>query len=66
MDYVQRMIDEYSELEIKVAALSNFVRSNDRFQWLLRCEQEPMEEQLELMEKYLRVLARRIRFAIED
>ena len=56
----ERVVTEYSELLIKVEALSNFINSNPIFQGLEEAEKERLMQQHLAMSYYLIVLKERI------
>ena len=58
--YVQRMIEEYKELNIKCSKLKTFIDSSDIFKNLSAIEQTDMQDQYNSMHDYLVVLGRRI------
>lgn len=55
----QRVVDEKSELDEKISKLTSFMGS-DASNVLSLTEEDDLEEQLEYMEKYSKVLERRI------
>lgn len=56
----QRVVDEQSELDIKIVALQNFIGTNVRFLTLDPREQNRMEHQLATMCAYSGILGQRI------
>lgn len=58
--YIQRMIEEYKELNIKCFKLKTFIDSSDIFKNLSTIEQTDMQDQYNSMRDYLVVLGRRI------
>lgn len=59
--HVQRMIDEYKELDDRINKLASFINTNPIFETLQNEEQEDMKAQLIWMHKYINVLANRLR-----
>lgn len=59
--HVQRMIDEYKELDDRVNKLASFINTNSIFKTLQDEEREDMKAQLIWMHKYINVLANRLR-----
>lgn len=58
--HVQRMIDEYKELDDRINKLASFINTN-LFEILQNEEREDMKAQLIWMHKYINVLANRLR-----
>lgn len=58
--HVQRMIDEYKELDDRINKLASFINTN-LFETLQNEEREDMKAQLIWMHKYINVLANRLR-----
>lgn len=58
--YIQRMIEEYKELNVKCFKLKTFIDSSDIFKNLSTVEQTDMQDQYNSMHDYLVVLGRRI------
>lgn len=58
--HVQRMIDEYKELDDRINKLASFINTNPIFETLQDEEQEDMKAQLIWMHKYISVLANRL------
>lgn len=58
--HVQRMIDEYKELDDRINKLASFINTNSIFETLQDEEQEDMKAQLIWMHKYISVLANRL------
>lgn len=59
--HVQRMIDEYKELDDRINKLASFINTNSIFETLQDEEREDMKAQLIWMHKYINVLANRLR-----
>lgn len=59
--HVQRMIDEYKELDDRINKLASFINTNSIFKTLQDEEQEDMKAQLIWMHKYINTLANRLR-----
>lgn len=59
--HVQRMIDEYKELDDRINKLASFINTNPIFETLQNEEREDMKAQLMWMHKYINVLANRLR-----
>ena len=59
--HVQRMIDEYKELDDRINKLASFINTNPIFETLQNEEREDMKAQLIWMRKYINVLANRLR-----
>lgn len=59
--HVQRMIDEYKELDDRINKLASFINTNSIFETLQNEEREDMKAQLIWMHKYISVLANRLR-----
>lgn len=59
--HVQRMIDEYKELDDRINKLASFINTNLIFETLQNEEREDMKAQLIWMHKYISVLANRLR-----
>ena len=59
--HVQRMIDEYKELDDRINKLASFISTNPIFETLQNEEREDMKAQLIWMHKYINVLANRLR-----
>jgi hypothetical protein len=59
--HVQRMIDEYKELDDRINKLASFINTNPIFETLQNKEREDMKAQLIWMHKYINVLANRLR-----
>lgn len=59
--HVQRMIDEYKELDDRINKLASFINTNPIFETLQDEEREDMKAQLIWMHKYISVLANRLR-----
>lgn len=59
--HVQRMIDEYKELDDRINKLASFINTNSIFKTLQDEERENMKAQLIWMHKYISVLANRLR-----
>lgn len=59
--HVQRMIDEYKELDDRIDKLASFINTNPIFETLQNEEQEDMKAQLIEMHKYINILANRLR-----
>lgn len=59
--HVQRMIDEYKELDDRINKLASFINTNPIFETLQNEEREDMKAQLIGMHKYINVLANRLR-----
>ena len=59
--HVQRMIDEYKELDDRINKLASFINTNPIFETLQNEEREDMKAQLIWMHKYINVLANRLR-----
>lgn len=59
--HVQRMIDEYKELDDRINKLASFINTNSIFETLQNEEREDMKAQLIWMHKYINVLANRLR-----
>lgn len=59
--HVQRMIDEYKELDDRINKLASFINTNPIFETLQNEEREDMKAQLIWMHKYISVLANRLR-----
>lgn len=59
--HVQRMIDEYKELDDRINKLASFINTNSIFETLQNEEREDMKAQLIWMHKYTNVLANRLR-----
>ena len=59
--HVQRMIDEYKELDDCINKLASFINTNPIFETLQNEELEDMKTQLIWMHKYISVLANRLR-----
>jgi len=59
--HVQRMIDEYKELDDRIDKLASFINTNPIFETLQNEEREDMKAQLIWMHKYINVLANRLR-----
>lgn len=59
--HVQRMIDEYKELDDRINKLASFINTNLIFETLQNEEREDMKAQLIWMHKYINVLANRLR-----
>lgn len=59
--HVQRMIDEYKELDDRINKLASFINTNPIFETLQNEERENMKAQLIWMRKYINVLANRLR-----
>lgn len=59
--HVQRMIDEYKELDDRINKLASFINTNPIFETLQNEEREDMKAQLIGMRKYINVLANRLR-----
>lgn len=59
--HVQRMIDEYKELDDRINKLASFINTNSIFETLQDEEREDMKAQLIWMHKYISVLANRLR-----
>lgn len=59
--HVQRMIDEYKELDDRINKLASFINTNSIFETLQDEERENMKAQLIWMHKYISVLANRLR-----
>lgn len=59
--HVQRMIDEYKELDDRINKLGSFINTNPIFETLQNEEREDMKAQLIWMHKYINVLANRLR-----
>ena len=55
------MIDEYKELDDRINKLASFINTNSIFKTLQDEEQEDMQEQLIWMNRYINVLANRLR-----
>lgn len=58
--HVQRMIDEYKELNDRINKLASFINTNPIFETLQDEEREDMKAQLIWMHKYISVLANRL------
>lgn len=58
--HVQRMIDEYKELDDRINKLASFINTNSIFETLQDEEREDMKTQLIWMHKYIIVLANRL------
>lgn len=58
--HVQRMIDEYKELDDRINKLASFINTNPIFETLQNEEREDMKAQLIWMHKYISVLANRL------
>lgn len=58
--HVQRMIDEYKELDDRINKLASFINTNPIFETLQDEEREDMKAQLIWMHKYISVLANRL------
>lgn len=58
--HVQRMIDEYKELDDRINKLASFINTNSIFETLQDEEREDMKAQLIWMHKYISVLANRL------
>lgn len=58
--HVQRMIDEYKELDDHINKLASFINTNPIFETLQDEEQEDMKAQLIWKRKYISVLANRL------
>ena len=58
--HVQRMIDEYKELDDRINKLASFINTNPIFETLQNEEREDMKAQLIWMHKYINVLANRL------
>lgn len=58
--HVQRMVDEFNELDERVVKLYQFIHHNPLFEDLDLSEAHDMEDQLEYMTKYRTVLNRRL------
>ena len=56
----QRVVDEFTELEIKLDALNNFIDTNKMFPTLNSEEQERLRQQAYAMRLYSDILAERI------
>lgn len=59
--HIQRMIDEYKELDDRINKLASFINTNPIFETLQNEEREDMKAQLIWMHKYINVLANRLR-----
>lgn len=59
--HVQRMIDEYKELDDRINKLASFINTNSIFETLQDEEREDMKAQLIWMHKYIKVLTNRLR-----
>lgn len=59
-DHIDRMKQEYKELETKITALNSFIHGNEIFKGLCDLEQARMIKQCGHMEAYLSVLGSRI------
>lgn len=59
--HVQRMIDEYKELDDRINKLASFINTNPIFETLQNEEREDMKAQLIWKHKYINVLANRLR-----
>lgn len=59
--HVQRMIDEYKELDDRINKLASFINTNPIFETLQNEEREDMKAQLIWMHKYINILANRLR-----
>ena len=59
--HVQRMIDEYKELDDRINKLASFINTNPIFETLQNEEREDIKAQLIWMHKYINVLANRLR-----
>lgn len=59
--HVQRMIDEYKELDDRINKLASFINTNPIFETLQNEEREDMKAQLIWKHKYISVLANRLR-----
>ena len=59
--HVQRMIDEYKELDDRINKLASFINTNPIFETLQNEEREDMKAQLIWMHKYINALANRLR-----
>lgn len=59
--HVQRMIDEYKELDDRINKLASFINTNSIFETLQDEEREDMKAQLIWMHKYISILANRLR-----
>lgn len=58
--HVQRMIDEYKELDDRINKLASFINTNPIFETLQDEEREDMKAQLIWKHKYISVLANRL------
>lgn len=58
--HVQRMIDEYKELDDRINKLASFINTNPIFETLQDEEREDMKAQLIWMHKYISILANRL------
>lgn len=59
--HIQRVINEYKELDDRTTKLANFINTNPIFETLQNEEREDMKAQLIWMHKYINVLANRLR-----
>lgn len=62
-DYVQRMIKEQEELQVKISALRSFIMTNPIWNDLDSEDKRNMSDQEHYMAQYHRVLMRRIKRA---
>lgn len=60
LPHKQRVVDEQTELEIKLKALRDFIKNNHVFLTLAASEQTLLKTQLDLMSAYSNVLGLRI------
>lgn len=58
--HIQRMIDEYKQLDDRTTKLYKFIAESPIYQSLARDEKEDMKEQLTSMYKYVNILASRL------
>lgn len=59
--HVQRIINEYNELDKRLNKLTKFISESSTYQYLPEDEKEDMKEQLNFMTRYINVLSSRLR-----
>lgn len=60
LPHQQRIVDEKTELDLKIKNLQNFIETNGIYETLIEPEKRDLKEQLSLMMHYSLILGRRI------
>ncbi len=60
LPHQQRVVDEKTELDLKIKNLQNFIETNSIYETLIDPEKRDLKEQLTLMLHYSLILGRRI------